>query len=408
MKTIGIIAEFNPFHNGHKYLINRAKKITGADNVVVVCSGNYVQRGMPSIWDKQIRTKMALLNGADAVFELPFFYSTASAELFARAAIRFLTDLNCVDYLCFGCESDNLKALPVISTVLAEEPDEYKEYLSEALKTGVSFPKARICALRKYCSLNNIFHEEDLEQLLVMPNNILAIEYLKAIKLFHSPIKPVAIKRVGAGYHSVNTEFEFASATGIRKYLHNNDFEKISGYIPENCIDLASSAKNIALNDFDTVLGSMLIAKDDFSDIYGINTELSNRINHQKPKFVDTENFIAKLQSKNYTYSAVSRALLHISLDLKVENVEEFINNGYFTFARLLGFRKKSNILSSIKENSDLDIISKLSGHYKEAQGISKKMMDLSLKADHLYRMIYMNKYDEYIPTEFERQIIVL
>lgn len=407
MKTIGIIAEFNPFHNGHKYLIDRAKKITGADNVIIICSGNFVQRGTPAIWDKSVRAKIALLNGADAVFELPFFYSTASAETFARASVKFLTDLNCVDYLCFGCETDDINFLPAIASILLEEPDEFKKYLADYLKTGISFPKARIKALSKYCLLNNKLDKNQLEHLLSMPNNILAIEYLKALKYFKSSIKPVALKRIGAGYNSTNTELEFASATGIRKHLDEDDFMKISKYIPENCINIVPKNDRITLDDFDTILGSELVSNDDFSDVYGINEDLSNRINNYKSQFIDTESFIGKLQSKNYTYSAITRALLHITLDLKAKDVEEFISNEYFTFARLLGFNKKSGVLSLIKEKSSLDIISKFSTYYSTADEISKKMLDVSLKADDLYRMVYMNKYKKQLPTEFERQIVI-
>ena len=163
MKTLGIIAEFNPFHNGHKYLIDKARKVTGADNIVIICSGNYVQRGTPAIWDKGVRTKMALLNGADAVFELPYFYSTASAETFAHASVKFLNDLNCIDYLCFGCETEDINILPVVASILLEEPEEYKTYLAKYLKTGISFPKARINALNKYCRLNGHFDKQQLE-----------------------------------------------------------------------------------------------------------------------------------------------------------------------------------------------------------------------------------------------------
>ena len=140
MKTMGIIAEFNPFHNGHKYLIEKAKKITGAENAIIVCSGNYVQRGMPAFYDKSLRTKAALRNGADVVLELPCCYATASAETFAASAVKLLDSLNCVDYLCFGCETDNIKVLPNIVSILLKEPDDFKNMLSLYLKNGYSFP----------------------------------------------------------------------------------------------------------------------------------------------------------------------------------------------------------------------------------------------------------------------------
>lgn len=441
MKTVGIIAEFNPFHNGHKYLIEQAKQTTGADNVIIICSGNYVQRGLPAIWDKSIRTKMALLNGADAVFELPFYYSTASAETFARAAVKFLNDLNCVDYLCFGCETKKIELLQVIADILLDEPLDFKNLLAKALKTGISYPKARTIAITEYLnnknividkiptakipSTNNILESEinstlsgsalnsdkNLilpDNILSMPNNILAIEYLKALKLFNSNIKPVPIVRIGAGYHSCDTNLEFASATGIRNKLAARDTDDLGFLIPDNTLDFLSLGKYIVAKDFNSLLGTKLIEQNSFSHIYGINDELSNRINNYKYDFTDFDNFIKKIQSKNYTYSAISRALLHIMLDLKEDDVAEFIHKDYFKFGRLLGFKKSSDILSIIKKNSKIDIISKFSTYYNSSDATSKKMLDISINADHIYRMIYMTKYKIFFPTEQERQIVIV
>ena len=236
MKTMGIIAEFNPFHNGHKYLIEKAKKITGAENAIIVCSGNYVQRGMPAFYDKSLRTKAALRNGADVVLELPCCYATASAETFAASAVKLLDSLDCVDYLCFGCETDNIKVLPKIVSILLNEPDDFKNMLSLYLKNGYSFPKSRAKALTDYCLENNILQFDELDNLLNKPNNILAIEYLKAIKRLNSSIKPVAIKRVGAGYNSKKTNTTFASATGIRNEIASGN--SIESLIPSNCNNL--------------------------------------------------------------------------------------------------------------------------------------------------------------------------
>lgn len=405
MKTIGIIAEFNPFHNGHKYLIDEAKRITNAENVVIICSGNYVQRGTPAIIDKSIRAETALNNGADAVFELPVFYSTASAELFARASVNFLTQLNCIDFLCFGCENDDLEELSAVASVLCDEPDIYKNILSKYLKTGISFPKARINAIRDYCEANNL--SCDIDKLLSSPNNILAIEYIKAIKFFNSKIKPVPIKRLGAGYNSNDINEAFASATGIRTELTINGTKNIKQFVPEDCYTTLSNINPVNFDDFCSILGYKLISENDFDKYYGINNELSNRINNYKNQFNDIDTFIDALHSKNYTYSGISRALLHVILNIKKSDVEAFIDSGYFSWARLLGFNKNSNILSLIKEKSTLDIISKLSAYYNECSAISKKMLDVSIKADELYRMIYMNKYKKIIPTEFERQIVV-
>lgn len=406
MKTIGIIAEFNPFHSGHKYLIDKAKKITNADSVVIVCSGNYVQRGMPAFFDKSVRTKAALSNGADVVLELPVVYSTASAETFATAAVRLLDKLNCIDYLCFGCETDNIKSLPTIANILLSEPVDYKNMLSVYLKNGFSYPKARAKALIDYCNENHILNEYLVNQVIEQANNILAIEYLKALKKFNSKMKPLAIKRMGSSYSSDSLDYEFASATGIRKAILSK--QSIDRFIPENCINLYKDNKYIETNDFSQVLGYKILCSEDFLNYYDISKDLSNRINNMKSNFINFESFIEELQSKNYTYSGISRILLHFLLNITQEDMDDFIINDYFDCVRVLGFKRNNKILSKIKVNSNLDIISKYSTYYNKSTGITKKMLDLNTKADELYRMIYMNKYDVIIPTEFERQICII
>lgn len=407
MKTVGIIAEFNPFHNGHKYLIEQAKQITDAGNVIIITSGNFMQRGTPAFIDKSLRSKIAVDNGADAIFELPVCYSTASAELFARAGVSFLDKLNCVDYICFGSETGNITLLSEIARLFNQEPKEFKTILNEFSKKGLSFPKARMEALCQYCSHNNIATENEVREILSSPNNILAIEYLKALNYFNSNIKPIAIKRIGAGYSSTDLNLEFASATGIREAILNNNTKNLEKYIPQSCYKDLLFSKNIVLEDFDTILGYKLISETSFSQYLGINEDLSNRINSLKNEYTDIHSFLSKLQSKNYTYSALSRALIHIQLSIKTSDVDKFIDNGYHRFARLLAFNKNSNILSLIKAKSDLTIISKLYDYYNECDSISKDMLHMCINSDNIYRLVYMSKHKENLPLEFERQLYV-
>lgn len=409
MKTVGIIAEFNPFHNGHKYLIETARKITNSDNVVVICSGNYVQRGMPAVFDKTLRAKMAVLNGADAVFELPVCYSTASAELFATASVAFLSKLNCIDYLCFGCETTNTKMLKLIASILANEPEEYKTYLSKQLKTGVSFPTARLYALKTYLDSScNLTDNNETANILSTPNNILAIEYLKAMIKLNTSIEPVFIQRIGAGYHSTILNADFASATGIRQGIMSNHINSIRKFMPENTHAFLKDNKFIIPEDFNKIVGYRLLLENDFEKYYDITQFLSNRINKLKYTYMDINSFITALQSKNYTFSGISRGLCHIVLEITKEDMKLFIENNYVFYGRLLGFHKNSNILSQIKKNSTIDIIGKFSDYYNHCNILSKKMLDINLKADALYRMVYMNKYKIELPTEFEREIFIV
>ena len=405
MATIGMIAEFNPFHKGHKFIIDKAKSITGADNVIIVCSGNYVQRGEPSIIDKTFRTKAALSNGADAVFELPVYYATSSAEQFARAGVKFLTDLGCVDYICFGCETEHIKLLPLIANILEKEPDEYKEILKSSLANGDSFPKARSNALKKYLNDTKGVSQNEVEITVKSPNNILAIEYMKAIKHFNSPLKPLAIKRVGAEYSSLDTTDDFVSATAIRNQMKlGNDIEVL---VPPDAYMHYEGTKPLFMSDFDLLLGDALINGKNYTEFYGVTEELSNRIKNQRNDYTDVKNFLKQIYSKNNTQTGISRALLHIMLNIKDKDVKEAIENGYFTSARLLGINRGSNLISEINDNSKIPLISKYATHYEQATGLDKKLLEIQLYADELYRLVYMIKYKEIIPNEFERQIVV-
>ena len=214
MKIAGLITEYNPFHNGHLYHIQQTKHKADADAVIVVMSGDYVQRGVPAVMPKRLRVESALECGASAVFELPVCYSTGSAELFAESAVALLDQLQIVDSLCFGSECGDLDALSEIADLLCQEPEEYRSLLKKHLRNGLSFP----CARRE--ALNEYLPEKNFAALLDEPNNILGIEYLKAIKKLKSPVKPYTILRKGARYHDKELSTEnLSSASAIRSLL---------------------------------------------------------------------------------------------------------------------------------------------------------------------------------------------
>ena len=232
-KVVGIIAEYNPFHNGHSYHIQNTKVLTGADFVVAVMTGNFTQRGNTSVVDKWEKTKMALNGGADLVIELPTIYSISSAENFANGAIKILNTLGIVDSISFGMEADDISTLNNISNVLYMEPPEYKAILEHELSKGSSFPKARENALMMY--LNDI---KRYANVLKGSNNILAIEYLKALKKQKSNLVPIGVKREKVYYNSTKIIDEYASATGIRNLLLHNQLEEVRKVVPAKTYNL--------------------------------------------------------------------------------------------------------------------------------------------------------------------------
>ena len=225
MKTVGIIAEYNPFHKGHAYHLQKAKELADADYAVVVLSGDFVQRGGPAIVDKYLRAEMALRSGADLVLELPVSYAAGSAEAFAQGAVSVLEAVGCVDALCFGSEAGGLSALLSYARLFEEEPPAYRELLKEALRQGFSFPAARSRAAEEYRNLTERIlpccaDDADCRRsasLLEEPNNILGVEYCRALIRRNSSIRPLTLPRRSSGYHDLSLDTEMASASAIRE-----------------------------------------------------------------------------------------------------------------------------------------------------------------------------------------------
>ena len=222
-KVLGIISEYNPFHNGHLYHLIKSKKITNAEYTIAVIGGNFTQRGNASLIDKWSKTEMALLNGIDLVIELPLLYSISSAENFAEGAIKILDSLQIVDAISFGTETSDINTLNKFADILYNEPKEYKALLSHELSKGMSYPKARENALMLY--LNDI---RRFAPILSSPNNILGIEYLKAIKKYKSNIIPISIQRIKTGYNDINFSGNIASATAIRNLVLNHEYNDLN------------------------------------------------------------------------------------------------------------------------------------------------------------------------------------
>ena len=195
MKVLGLVTEYNPFHNGHLYHVEESKKVTGCDTVVCIMSGNFIQRGQPAIVNKWARTEMALRNQIDLVIELPVYYSVSSAEFFAYGAIKLLDSLGIIDSVCFGSEYNDIEILSTVARTLIHEPLIYKDKLSYYLGQGLSFPKARALALDHYFSQSGEEDSKLIGTIMNQPNNILGIEYIKALYKLKSRIKPTTIKR---------------------------------------------------------------------------------------------------------------------------------------------------------------------------------------------------------------------
>lgn len=428
MKVTGIIAEYNPFHNGHKYHIEKARALTGADYIIIIMSGNYVQRGEPAVMDKYLRTKMALECGGDLVLELPLPYAAGSAEYFATGAVSLLDKLGIVDYLCFGSECGDAAKLMRAASYLANEPFEYRELLQNYLMQGLSFPSAQEAALHA-CT------DSETAALLSSPNNRLGIEYCKALLRLDSSITPVSILREGAGYHDETLydadSIMSSSASAIRKELTNYYKESPSSILSQVPIPVSSIIEQewnksfpITEDDFSLLLHYKLLSetKSSLGTYLDMTSDLADKIIKYLPEFTTFSGFCMTLKSKELTYARISRCLLHILLDIKTSDMDIYLGKNtpkgteesekVIPYARILGFRKDAGgLLHEIKENSSIPMISKLADARKLLSQISYGMLEKEIIAGHIYEAVKVQKYGSdksIIKNEFSREIIVL
>lgn len=411
MKTVGLITEYNPFHNGHAYHIEKAKMLTGADRVIVVMSGDFVQRGAPAVMPKHLRAESALLSGASLIIELPVCFATGSAEYFAQGSISLLNQLGCIDSVCFGSECGDLHLLKEIAQILTDEPMEYQAALKQALKEGASFPAARQEALNIY--------SDKYSEILASPNNILGIEYLKALAKIHSKMEPFTIKRIGAGYHDMDINGQFSSATAIRSDIYqladvNSSSESlplthIQTQVPSSCHELMKKNYQtrypVKADDFSLLLKAKLLSETagSLSHYLDMSPELANRILRLRNDYLSFEQFCDLLKTKELTRSRISRSFIHVLLG---------ITNDWLTamkapapYARILGFRRDhADLLGILKRTSDIPLIT--SPARAVLADTAYQMLELDIYASDLYESVITDLYGTPFHNELTKQII--
>ena len=401
MNVTAIISEYNPLHKGHLYHIETAKKETNADFIIAIMSGNFVQRGTPAIIDKYTRAEAALKSGVDLVLELPTMYATASAEYFALGGVALANTLRCVTHLSFGSEYGQADKFMKAANLLLEEPEEMKTPLKEALKEGLSYPAARAYAVK-------VSHPE-LADILEDPNNILGVEYCKALLKLKSNIIPHTIKRKGQNYHSETTDTGFASATGIRKLLgtesQENKYILESQLAPATFELLNKHLENAPLteDDFSMLLRYKLITENraHLTEYFGVNRDLSNRIYKHLNEFESFSSFAELLKTKNITRTAINRALLHILLDVKTEDVQAVTKRGCVDYIRVLGFRKEAaGLLKEFSDLPEIPLITNLSA--------APVLCEIDIRADQIYQMCASQKYQTPYQNEYQRKMLVV
>lgn len=390
MKIVGLITEYNPFHAGHLYHMQQARELTGADYCVVLMSGSFVQRGEPAIFDKYLRTKTALLAGADLVLEIPAAFSTASAHEFAAYGVALLSAIG-VDAVVFGSECGQIEILKQAAYALNHESAEFQERLRKGLKAGLTYPQARAKALEM---------EDTWASVLSSPNNILGIEYLRAAEDLHSPMEFYTISRKGSGYHEdtlADANFPSASAIRgiIRKSLSKDKdlLDILASHLPAVTHPAYTGAVPVFVDDFSELLNAAVLQLQATFSIADLSPELAARL--AKPPYfpLSFEERIQALKTRQLTYTRVSRALLHLVLGMREEDISRWKDEGYALYARILGFRRQSSpLLSCLHKKSSIPLITKMADAAQNLSPSALALLEQEVYASHLYQTVRMKR----------------
>ncbi len=399
MKVTGIIAEYDPFHNGHSYHIKKAREMTGADAIVVVMSGYFTQRGMPAFFRRDARVRMAVDGGADLVIELPYIYACNSSHEFARGAAGILNGIGCVDALVFGAETDDMDTLGKAARAAAGTDDRSSAYIKEEMKNGVSYPEALTRSVEK-------IYGAQTAAVLREPNNLLGIEYMKALRELGSGIKPFIVGRRSAAHgeslemlHERKQEQRIASGTAVRKAVYaggaraaemlvpDTSFSIISGYERSSGFSFTEYRDKIKKNMFE-LLKYKIITSDEseLAEVYGVAEGLENRLKSCISGAEDIDGLIDSVKSKRYTRARISRTLMHLLINLRTTDFET-LRETYC--ARVLGFSPTGGkLLRLMSESSAIPVFSNLSRLDKRSPEAAR-VLKYDMRASDVYALLY-------------------
>ncbi|NBG89115.1 nucleotidyltransferase [Isachenkonia alkalipeptolytica] len=398
MKVLGVVTEYNPFHNGHQYHIKKSKEISACDATIAVMSGHFLQRGEPALLDKWRRAEMAVHSGVDLVLEIPTVYACATAEFFSYGGIQLLNAAGIVTDLSFGSEHGALPLLQRIAEVLVTSPPTYERYLRAALSRGLLFPVARSEALALYLKeRDGAEHREarELEKVLKSPNNILAIEYLKTLRRTNSAITPHTLQRISAPYHDRRIQGSIASATGIREHLASGkEAGALAGVLPGASLTLLNDAIQegsapVFSRHFEDLLLGLLrrSTPKDLQRFFDVTEGIENRLWTEGKKSASLKELLENVKTKRYTYTRIQRILMHLLLDLNKEDLFSYNRTGGPKYLRVLAFNHRGRgLLKKMQKQCTLPIITNLK-HYQPQNPLEKSMLEYDLRGTDLFTL---------------------
>lgn len=398
MKVLGIIAEYNPFHLGHLYHLNQSKALLAPDYTVAVLSGNFTQRGEAAITDKWVRTEMALQSGVDLVLELPAVYAVQSAERFAWGGIQVLNHTGCVTHVSFGSELGDLAPLRKAAKMLNAEDSAFSALLQKHLKSGVSYPAARLQALKDCMQDDSACGESDiLHRALSSPNSILGIEYVRALNNTGSTIEPMTIPRKQAGYHDREIQRGISSATAVRQeYFANGFSDPLSASVPPCTLALLQKAfqagRGPVRNEHLEGILLAVLRRASLKEIRSwpdIGEGLEHRISKCARAAQSLEDFLAALKTKRYVYTRLQRMMIHGLLGLTEEALSCFTAGGGPAYLRVLGFAADAApLLKHMKGTARVPVITK-GAHIRRQGALAQEMFAFDRLATDLYVLAY-------------------
>ena len=387
---LGIVSEYNPFHNGHAHHLQVSKQLTKTDFTVAVMSGNFVQRGDTALVDKWIRTEMALRAGVDLVIELPTVYALSSAENFADGAVKILNSLGVVDYISFGSEIGEITPLTEVANVLYKEPKEFSSLITAQLRSGLSYPRAREIALTQFFGSSKKYSD-----IVSNPNNILGVEYLKSLKRHRSHIKPLTIKRDYSDYNSTKEKNGIASATAIRTMIKNK--KNVHYVVPyetyellDECISSGKIVPSLAVFEKEIIYTLRKMSLSEIAALPDVSEGLENKIKFAANNFNTLEELITNIKSKRYTQSRIQRILLYALLNISQKDINA--SKRVTPYIRVLGFNKPGKrIISAIAAaNPKLKIIVSVKRFMEESNDSTlRNMISKDIFATNVYTLGY-------------------
>lgn len=394
MGVVGLITEYNPFHNGHKYHIEMSKKVTESDLCVVVMSGSFTQSGNIAIYDKFTRAKLATEYGADLVLELPTIFANSSSRYFALGAINLLDKLGIIDSICFGCESEDITTLKEIVDITEKNEDKIWNDIQAYLKSGISFAVARQQALSNYLT------DKQLENI-SLPNNILAIEYIKAIRDINSNIQPYSIKREMSDFNEIilnNNSYNFTSATSIRNSIKSGKLNILSKYMPPLVYKTITTKPPLFNDSLFEILKYKIITmtKEELGCIQEVTEGLENKILEAINISKSYEDLIQNIKSKRYQMSKIKRMLNNILLNITKKDFNYFIDNN-LTYAHVIACSDNGKeLLSKISSNSDIDLITSLNENKLEnISENSNRLLKYDVLATNIHSILNNDKINK-------------